>query len=441
MMKNLSDKLRKIKLSPKAYLNFPESSGVYVYFKNKKPIYIGKAINLKRRVSSYFNVHLGAKTAKLMEEAEEISYIKVQNELEALLLEAKLIKNFQPKFNIISKDDKHPLYIVITNETFPRIITLRKIDVKKFPTIAVYGPFPSLSNIKSVLKMLRKIFPYADHKIGKKPCLYSQIGLCNPCPNEIVNSTQYLVLRRTYLRNIKHIRTILDGEIGKVKKNLEREMKGYSNKEDFENAVLVRNKIKMLEYITNPNIRPDEYLKNPNLNEDVRKKEIDELKKILVKCNLHRIECFDVAHLSGASTAASMTTFIDGEPEKRLYRHFRIRQTKSQDDYASMREVSKRRIKHLNDWGRPDLIIVDGGKGQVSVFLREFEKEKIPIIGIAKKFETLIIPVTNLGTTEMKELRLPKGGALNLIQKTRNETHRFAQAYHHKLIKKSLFET
>jgi excinuclease ABC subunit C len=133
-----------------------------------------------------------------------------------------------------------------------------------------------------------------------------------------------------------------------------------------------------------------------------------------------------------------MVTFVNGEPEKNYYRHFKIRQLESQNDYASMKEVIDRRKNHFADWGKPDLIIVDGGKGQVSVFLRELAGEKIPVVGLAKRFETLVIPVYTDGTIALKEYRFPRGAALNLVQRIRDEAHRFARTYHHKLISKSL---
>lgn len=448
MMQNPIPKLRKIKLAPRLYLKFPENPGIYIYFKKNVPIYVGKAINLKKRVSSYFRVNLETKTKRMMSEAESVSLIKVTNELEALLLEAKLIKFYQPKYNIISKDDKHPLYIKITKEKYPRIITVRKADLENIPSLAAYGPFPSSGSVRSVLKVIRRIFPYSDHKIGKRACLYSQIRLCDPCPNEIENNKDPLkkqIQTQKYKTNIRHIKTILDGKITSVKKALEREMKDFSVQENYEGAAEVRNKILRLMYITSPRTSVESYLENPNLVQDIRDKELKELSLILKKFfsikSITRIECFDVAHLQGVGAGASMITFLNGVADKKYYRHFRIRQEKGQDDYQSMREISERRKKHLNDWGRPDLIIVDGGVGQLSVFLKEFKEEKIPVIGLAKRFETLVIPVEKPGAIEMEKLRLQKGPALNLVQRIRNEAHRFAQAYHHKLFTRSLFES
>jgi excinuclease ABC subunit C len=446
-MQDLLKSLSKNPIYPKVYNAFPESAGVYVFFKDNYPIYIGKAINLKRRVSSYFDLDLEGKTASMVNEAQELSYIQVGSELEALLLEAKLIKSYMPKYNIAAKDDKHPLYIQITKEKYPRVITARKI-AENDKNIAFYGPFPSSKNVRSVLRMLRRIFPYSDHKLGKRGCLYSHIGLCYPCPNIIETTNDKLQmtnLQNQYLKNIKHIKSILDGNITKVRSNLVKEMEELSQNQNFEKAGLIRDQIQKLEYITRPQMPTEFYMQNPNLYEDIRKKEALQLAAVLKKFNIsipkiERIECFDVAHLAGTSPTASMVTFIKGEPDKNFYRHFRIRQTKSQDDYASMKEVISRRKNHFGDWGKPDLIIVDGGKGQVSVFLRELQRENISVVGLAKRFETLVIPVSVYGTTALKEYRFPKGAALNLVERVRDEAHRFARTYHHKLISRSLIQ-
>ena len=141
----------------------PETPGIYIFKAKRQPIYIGKAINLKRRVSSYFDLHLETKTSRMVGEVDKLGFIKVTSELEALLLEAKLINLYKPKYNSVAKDDKHPLFITITKDTYPRVITTRKNGS--------YGPFPSSRAVYSVLRMLRKVFPYSEHKIGKRRCL------------------------------------------------------------------------------------------------------------------------------------------------------------------------------------------------------------------------------------------------------------------------------
>jgi excinuclease ABC subunit C len=444
-MKNYLKKLPKIPVHRNQIHDIPETPGIYVFFKLSKPIYIGKAINLKRRISSYFDIHLGPKTQKMMSEADQFSFIQVTSELEALLLEARLIRTHMPHYNVAAKDDKHPIYILISKEEYPRIITVRKTAINN-PNIAVYGPFPSSTNARGVLKMLRRVFPYSDHKIGIRGCLYSHIGLCNPCPSEVtkLQDQQLKVnLRKTYLKNIRKIKSILDGKIENVRKELEREMDEFAKIEDYEEALKVRDQIKRLEYITQPQIPTDYFMENPNLYQDIRKSELTNLKEILKRNGLasqklNRIECFDIAHLTGVNPTASMVTFIDGEADKKYYRHFKIRQQKGNSDTDSMKEVIKRRKNHFKDWGTPDLIIVDGGKAQVGVFQKELEENEIPIVGIAKRFETLVIPNKANGTTILKEYKLPRSPALNIVQRLRDEAHRFARRYHHKLLSKEL---
>ena len=172
------------------------------------------------------------------------------------------------------------------------------------------------------------------------------------------------------------------------------------------------------------------------------KNEINEFKNILNNFfridNLTRIECFDVSHLFGVFSTASMVTFINGEADKSYYRHFRIRKAQKMNDTSSLEEVIKRRLNHLSDWGQPDLVIVDGGKPQVAVFYKYLSGLGIPVVGIAKRLETLVIPsITNNGIT-YSEYVLPKGEAKNLVQRIRNEAHRFAISYHKKLFSKNL---
>lgn len=250
-MQDFLEKVQKYKVDAQT---LPESPGVYVFFQESTPIYIGKAINLKRRVGSYFDLHLEPKTAKMISSADSLSYIRVTSELEALLLEAKLIRKYMPQYNIAAKDDKHPLYIRITKESYPRVITARKIGLQE-KNISFYGPFPSSANVRTVLKMIRRIFPYSDHKLGKRGCLYSHIGLCNPCPNEILKiKSEKSKVRETknYINNIKKIKTILDGRFSSLKKDLEKEMHIASINQNFEEAASARDRIKKLEYITSP---------------------------------------------------------------------------------------------------------------------------------------------------------------------------------------------
>ena len=430
----LSLKVEKIRAKLKKFL--PQNAGVYIFYHALCPIYIGKANSLAFRVLSYFGPNLETKTRTMIEAAESVSFIKVNSEFEALLLEASLIREYQPQYNIISKDDKHPLYIVITDENFPRVLSVRKLLTTSYNLLVSFGPFPNSTNVAGVLRTLRKVFPYSDHKIGKRGCIYSHIGLCVPCPSEVAgikNRESRIMERKKYLKNIKRIKAVLMGKIDNVKNELNKEMIDLSKKEKYEEAYEVKKLIEKLEYITNPRVDAGKFLENPNLYDDLRNLEIRELGELLdlETGNLHRIECFDIAHLSGTFPTASMITFMNGEADKTLYRHFKIDPKVGGDDYASMKEVARRRINHLASWGTPDLIIVDGGLGQVKSFATVLRNNvaNIPIVGIAKNPDRLIIGD--------KKIRLT-GNALNLVQRIRDEAHRFARRLHHKLLAKSL---
>lgn len=435
--------LKRVPINKASFLKVPQSPGVYLFQKAFKPNYIGKAVNLKARLLSYLQKNIGTKTRMMLVNSNSLSYILVNSELEALLLEAELIRHYQPKYNSVAKDDKHALYIKITNELYPRVLTARKIDAAEAQTF--YGPFPSSTAVREVLRFLRRIFPYSDHKISKRRCLYGHLGLCNPCPSEIERKDprQKTRLRKRYLTNIRMIKNVLSRKTDRVLVSLYKDMERLAKAEKFEQASAVREQINKLEYILQPINQADSFLENPNLLEDIRSEETKQLTAIFknylkVTGPIARIECFDVAHLAGTNPTASMVTFINGQPEKSLYRRFRIHQPKGSDDIASLAEVAQRRLKALDRWGKPDVVIVDGGIGQVGVFYRIFSTASIPVVGLAKRFETLVIPVSSDQTVNLKEVKIPAGAALNLLQRIRNEAHRFARRYHHLLVKKSL---
>jgi len=423
--------------------NIPVDPGVYQFKdKNGEIIYIGKAKNLKNRVTSYFVENLMPKTASMVANATDISFIKVRNEFEALLLEANLVKKYRPKYNIELKDDKSPMYIGITDDEFPRIITFRKKEMGDLKLKNYYGPYLSGIAARGVLRRLRRIFPYSTHLPTKKICLYRQIGLCVPCPSEIANETnseKRSELKKEYLRNIRSIRRVLDGKLAVLEKDLEKEIKEFSKNEEFEKAKATSDQLKAFINITSQKeYDPEDYLENPNFSEDLRDREKTELKNLISKYvsteALVRIECFDIAHLAGSFPTASMVTTINGEPEKKFYRHFKIYQKKSNSDVDSMREVITRRLKHLEDWGRPDLIIIDGGKPQLSKVHDLLEAERIPFIGLAKQFETIVVILPD---GEFREVRV-RGEALKLVQRIRDEAHRFARRLHHKQVSASI---
>lgn len=415
-----------------SYSSLPEDPGVYQFLNDKGVVlYVGKAKNLRRRVSSYFTKRddLGEKTRLLVSQIERIRVTLVASELESLLLEANLIKKFNPKYNAKLTDDKSYVRIKITvKDKLPKVLLARREEDKNS---IFFGPFPNSTDVKFVLKFIRKIFPYqgvANH--AKRYCLYYHLGLC-PCPPMFETEEEI----KSYRKNILHIVQFLKGENTKIIKDLEKDRNAFSKTENFEDAQKTQKKIDAIKSITTKNTNPFDYETNPNLLSDMRSKEINELLSALknndvIVDKLERIECYDISNISGTNAVGSMVVFKNGEKDSSSYRRFQIKRPPKvvPNDFAMMKEVISRRIKHT-EWGMPDLIIIDGGKGQVSsasTILLENNIE-IPLIGIAKREELLV-------TTDFKIIRLTRNSnALNLVRRIRDEAHRFAVTYHKKL--------
>lgn len=439
---------KKIAVSKKNLYLVPEDPGIYIFLANDKPVYVGKAKNLRNRLTSYFLVTLGEKTAAMLKEATYFTFVETVSEIEALLLETRLINHYQPKYNVAQKDDKNPLYIKISDDPFPIISAVRKYDLKH-TTKYFFGPFPSSYVVRTVLSQIRKVYPFANHKIGKKACIYSQMGLCNPCPsfvNSLEDTNQVTKLTREYKQNIKNVLRILRGNSKKLLSELEHQMISYAKLKNYEMAQVTKEKINKLLYIGQGRNNPGSYMENPNLSQDIHSQELEALRHILKAIykiqGLTRIECYDVAHLAGAFPAASMTVFINGVATPSQYRHFIIPEKLGGDDYASLANIAQRRAKHFTDWGKPNLIVVDGGKGQLMSFLDTFAKYKIPVVGLAKRNERLLLfnskKLAGVGGFEEITLVPP---ALFLLQRIRNEAHRFSRRLHHKRLSKKLLQT
>ena len=416
------------------YQSLSQDPGVYLFLDKKgKIIYVGKAINLKKRVSSYFTnkKDLGEKTNILVSQVDKIKTIRVESEIESLLLEANLIKKYQPKYNIKLTDGKaYPLIKITITDKFPKVLVARKIDDQNS---LYFGPFPNAGAMRLVLKTVRRIFPFQSvNNHPNKLCFYYHLGLC-PCP-EVLNDKEYK-------QTIKHIIKFLNGQTDSVIRDLEKERDNFSKKQQFEDALLAQNKIDAIKLVTSKFYKPFEYEINPNLREDIRAEELNLLKENLNKENLgvtklNRIECFDISNTSGKNATGSMVVFINGEKDSSLYRKFKIRGKYNDlpNDFAMMEEVISRRLKHA-DWEYPDLIIVDGGKGQISSALKSLAKANlhIPIVGLAKQEEIII-------TANFKEVILPKDSKqLHLVMRIRDEAHRFAITYHKKLRTKAAY--
>lgn len=368
----------------------------------------------------------------LVSQIKKIRTFIVESELESLLLEANFIKKYSPKYNVKMTDGKNYPLIRIVFDTYPKVLTARKPED---PNSLYFGPYPSTKAMRMVLRVIRRIFPFVSvMNHPKRICLYHHLGLC-PCP-PVFDTPE---LKKQYHKTIKHIIDFLEGNTKKVLRDLEKERNEESKFEHFEEAKNIQKKIDAIEYVTRPVHTPFDYETNPNLREDLREQEIQSLAEILRKSNitvntLHRIECYDISNIQGTHAVASLVVFTNGEKDSSQYRRFKMK-TKGPNDFAMMQEVLYRRLKH-KEWKLPDLIIVDGGKGQISS-ARKILGEKqlfIPLIGLAKREEIII-------TSDFKEIILPKSAkALQLMMRIRDEAHRFAITYHRKLRSKFLLK-
>ena len=340
-----------------------------------------------------------------MGQIASVDYIEVLSEIEALLLESKLIKKWLPPYNIASRDDKSPYYIHVTKEKWPKPV------VNHVSTGALAGPFLSGWVAKQILKYFRRIAPFctAPRRVGR-PCLYSHLGLCQPCPNDPATRPE------DYLTNISRLRHLLRGQFTQV-------MRQAVKNQDFEIAAALRD-------LLHQPISPEEYLVNPNLVADKRQEALLALKKDLHLWPLDRIEMYDVANLAGTAATAAMTVAIDGEINSGNFRHFTIRTHPPDggpDDVAMMKEVLTRRLKRT-DWPLPNLIVLDGGKSQLSIAKTE-RIQSYPVIALAKKEEVITLRQAQ-GFAEIKLDRDNPG--LQLLQHLRDEAHRFSRRLHHK---------
>lgn len=395
-----------------AVKKFPDSPGVYIMRSEKQEIiYIGKATSLKKRVGSYFNRALNAKTEKLVSEIRAIEYRTTDTALEALILEANLINLHQPHYNIKLKDDKYFVNIIITSEKFPRVLIVRATDAKKQKAKRIFGPYTSKRDARQVIDLLVKIFCRTSGP-GTTANLYRQYYLKGYSSGVVGD-----IAEKDYARIISYIRCFLEGKKPGVIRKLEGEMKRASRQLQFERAAEIRDQLFSLRHI-----RDTAFMSKEDL---------------LLEDNtgsVERIEGYDISNLSGEDAVGSMVVFRRGKPDKDEYRKFKIKSVAGANDPAMMSEVLERRFGHGHDWAMPDVIVMDGGLTQTNAakhVLKKFGLE-IPIVGIAKgpdrKGEKLFFSA-------------PKGFIfpdLELIKKVRDESHRFAIGYHRQLRSKKI---
>ncbi len=422
---------------------FPTTPGVYLMKdRSGRVIYVGKAKNLRSRASSYFLKAAAEdlRTADWVTDIADIDFVECESEVDALLTEARLIKDIQPKNNKDLKDDKtFPYLMISTREDFPRVEITRE---PKQRGVKLYGPFTSAGALRGAIQVMQRIFKFRtcslDIQEGDekwrwfRPCLLASIQQCTaPC--------NLRISKEDYRRDIRRLITFLEGGQKKLLKELHDEMMTASKSLQFEKAASLRDEINMLERLDErgeleTHAQPEVFYIDP-------KKGLTGLRKVLGLAETPRIiEGVDIAHLGGGETVASLVQFIDGLPFKPGYRRFRIRDVDGIDDFRSIYEVVSRRFRKLADDQAtfPDILLIDGGKGQLNAAVAAFRDQDITpptLISLAKRDEEIFRP------GESESIKLSRNSfALRLIQYVRDESHRFAQHYHHLLRNKSTFD-
>jgi len=418
----------------------PHKPGVYL-FKDRfnKVIYVGKARDLHRRVSQYFHPSrrqtADLKTRALVDSIWGMETHVVRSEPESILLEGKLIKEFRPRYNISFRDDKHFYLVKVNlNDPFPRFQLTRN---KKEDGCRYFGPFANSTALRSTLNLMKKLYglrschPVLPGEKDYKHCLDHIIRNCSaPCVGRIT--------RGEYQARIRQACAFLEGKSSEMRDALEAEMRKAADRHDFEKAATLRNMLQDIRETTTPRRKFVREIPGTVIPE----KDLEILRDVLgLQVIPAVIECFDISNISVTHKVASMVAFKNGRPDRANYRRFRIKEVAGQDDFASMAEVVGRRYRRLVREARPlpDLIVVDGGKGQLSSAVKELGSIGIvgqPVIGLAKQREEIFRP----GVSD--PVVLPgESGALRLLQRIRDEAHRFANGYHQLLMKKRMTES
>ena len=408
------------KILEKKLADLPNSPGVYFFIgKSGEILYIGKATSLRARVRSYFqSTHNDYKTPLLVKNIHDLRTIDTSSSIEALFLEAEFIKRHKPLYNVREKDDKNFIFIrVAVKEDFPYVSLVRRPtdDYARY-----FGPFVASLQVRQALRYLRKIFPYYTK---------SQKAHTSKIEYQIGNIPHPTVSQKDYNSSIRKLMLIFEGKTDKLIKQLEREMNTLSKAKEFEKAAEIRNQYLAVKGLSTKISIGDDDTYDIKLDEA-----LSQLATTLkLAKNPRRIECYDISNLSGQDAVSSMVVFTDGIPDLQQYRHFKMR-TKGPNDFAMMQETLERRFSSRNArWQHPDLIIVDGGKGQLSSATKSLKKLglEIPICGLAKRYETIIVQQEANADVIFMEHNFSAGtSVLHLIQRIRDEAHRFAISYH-----------
>jgi len=390
----------------------PNKPGVYFFLEDRKILYIGKATSLKDRVKSYFGKDpistRGPLIAKMVQEANKIKWQETDSVLEALILEATLIKKHQPKYNTKEKSDKSFNFVCITKEKIPRVMVMRGKEIQKqiLSYSSVFGPFTNGSQLRGAMKIIRPIFPFLEDKIKNKYVFYRQLNLVPDI------STKENI--KIYLNNLKKLKLFFEGKKKKVIRDLEKEMFTLAKEQKFERAGEIKRQIFALKHINDVALIKNDYsLGHP-------------MSKWGSELESFRIEAYDIAHMSGKNMVGVMVVVENGEMIKNGYKKFKIRTQKGTNDTGALREILERRFNH-SEWKIPELIVVDGGTAQINTTKKVLNKFNlsIPIVSVVKDEKH-----------KPKDIR----GHKNIIEKYKkeillanNEAHRFAISYHKKI--------
>lgn len=375
----------------------PNKSGVYFFKKGKDILYIGKATSLRDRTKSYFSKDLiktrGPLILDMVFKANKIDWQETESVLEALILEANLIKKYQPYYNTKEKDGKTFNYVCITKKPLPRVIVARGSNLKNQIFDKIYGPFTNGPQLREALKIVRRIFPFLDEKSKNYMEFYRQINLV-PDIND----------KKLYLQNIKNIKLFFQGKKKQILRNLKKEMKEYAKNREFEKASEIKRQLFALQHINDVALlkpEPSAYSLGP----------------------VFRIEAYDIAHMGGKNMVGVMVVIENGEAQKSEYKRFKIRTQSNTNDTGALQEVLERRLRHT-EWAYPSLIVVDGGTAQINVTK-----------SVLKQFK-LKIGVASVLKDERHKPKAIMGNEENAVKYKReillanSEAHRFAIAYH-----------
>ena len=419
--------------------DIPKDPGVYVFRDQfKQVIYVGKAKSLRKRLSSYFQPsRLKTADAKLRSLINSIEYYElfpVKTESEALLLETRFIKQYAPKYNILMRDDKRFLLIkIFLNEPYPKLLLTR---LRKDDNAIYFGPFPKAGVLRETLDFLTKYFnlrsctPRLPEEKDYQHCHASVLANCSaPCVGKVSEDE--------YKEQVNALIEVMNGKITDIITDLSDEMKIHAEAGRFEKAAVCRDIIDNIKSL----FMPQRNFRTKAITQNTGEEAVKDLQERLTLSSMpSTIECFDNSNFQGSNAVASMVQFKDGRPYSKNYRHFKIKTVEGIDDFASMKEIVFRRYSRLQEENLPfpDLILIDGGKGQLSAACESLDKLKltIPIFGLAKRYEILFKP----GQKEGILLPLDSPG-LKVLQHIRDEAHRFAITFHRKLRDKRITDS